>query len=110
MFEVMHLADAKAVEHPFGRIYEMLGDERFNVARAVITDDERHYHERATEVYYVISGIGHMELNGTTVDLRPNTVIRIDPRTRHRAYATEGKLDVIVFSFPPYDPKDGFKD
>ncbi len=64
-----------------------------------------HYHARTTEVYYILDGIGKIELNGTWHDVEPGTVIWIPPGVRHRVVSPEG-LRTIVFALPAFDPHD----
>ncbi len=107
----MHIRDARHVQHPFGIVYELVRNKRFNVARAIITGDRMHYHKNATEIYYVMSGRGTMEVGCKVVELRPHTAVLIEARTRHRARAaSRSALDIIVFSSLPYNPKDEFYD
>lgn len=71
-------------------------------------DSRTHYHKGITEIYYVLDGTGHLELNRPgaqpeRVALSPGTAVLIAPQTRHRAV---GKLRVIVVPIPAFDPLD----
>jgi mannose-6-phosphate isomerase-like protein (cupin superfamily) len=69
-----------------------------------ISEDARaHYHEKLTEIYYVLEGEGHIELDGEMVPVRPGSAVMIFPGTRHRAV---GKLKVLNIPVPPFDPED----
>jgi mannose-6-phosphate isomerase-like protein (cupin superfamily) len=70
-------------------------------------DSEVHYHERQTEVYYVLEGEGSIELDGERLPLRPGTSVLIKPGCRHRAV---GKLRVLNFVVPAFDPADEHSD
>ena len=48
-------------------------------------DARTHYHKRLTEIYLVLSGTGHMELDGVLVPVKPMTALLIRPGCRHRA-------------------------
>ena len=112
-YEIARLSDAKKVEHPYGEIYELFtsGAINSNFALVRFEDDRRHYHKKSTEMYYILSGTGSMELDDEKVDLEPNMLISIYPLTRHRATATQGeKLNILVISNPPYDTDDEFLD
>src|SRR3954467_3360697 len=52
-----------------------------------IRDSVRHYHRACTEVYYILDGTGHMELNGDVVAVEPGMVVYIEPGTRHRLWS-----------------------
>lgn len=73
-----------------------------------IQDDAKtHYHKKLTEVYYILDGEGHMELNGERHPVRPGTSILIKPGCRHRAV---GQLKIINVVVPPFDPDDEWFD
>jgi len=74
-----------------------------------ITDSTRHYHRKSAEVYYILEGFGHMELDGDTVDISPGTVITIPPGTRHRLYGPAG-VSTIVVGVPAFDAADEYFD
>ncbi len=66
-----------------------------------------HYHKRLTEIYIVIEGEGHMELDGQRVPVKPMTSILIRPGCRHRAV---GRLKVVNVVLPVFDPADEWFD
>ena len=66
-----------------------------------------HYHKNMTEIYLVLEGEGHMELDGQTFPLRPMTSVMIKPGCRHRAI---GKLRIINIPIPAFDPEDEWFD
>ncbi len=70
-------------------------------------DARTHYHRTLTEVYVVLEGEGWIELDGEEVAVRPLTAILIRPGCRHRA---RGRLKVLNFVLPPFDPADEWFD
>ena len=73
-----------------------------------IEEDARvHYHKNLTEIYFVLEGGGHMELDGQTVPIEPFTAVFIKPGCRHRAM---GKMRIVNVSIPAFDPKDEWFD
>ncbi len=73
-----------------------------------IQQDARvHYHKRLTEIYLILSGEGHMELDGELVPVKPMTALLIKPGCRHRAV---GKLTIINIPVPAFDPHDEWFD
>ncbi len=60
-----------------------------------------------TEIYIVLEGSGHMELDGQLFPIQPMTVVYIKPGCRHRAI---GNLKVINVPVPPFDPADEWFD
>jgi mannose-6-phosphate isomerase-like protein (cupin superfamily) len=66
----------------------------------------RHFHRRLTEVYYVLAGEGHLEVDADRVPLAPGTAVMIRPGCRHRAV---GRLTLLVLVTPPFDPADEFE-
>jgi mannose-6-phosphate isomerase-like protein (cupin superfamily) len=73
----------------------------------VQVDAQRHYHKRLTEIYLILEGEGHLELDGELVSVRPMTAVMIHPGCRHRAV---GKLRVAVIPVPAFDPQDEWFD
>ena len=70
-------------------------------------DSEVHYHKRMTEIYLVLEGEGHLELDGELVPVRPMTTVYIKPGCRHRAV---GRLKIINIPVPAFDPEDEWFD
>ena len=73
-----------------------------------ITIDARtHYHKKLTEIYLILEGTGHMELDGELVPVQPLTAIFIKPGCRHRAV---GKMRIVNIPIPAFDPEDEWFD
>ena len=70
-------------------------------------DSQVHYHKTLTEMYYVLDGSGHVEVDGERVPVEPGSAVQIRPLCRHRAV---GDLTVLVAVFPPFDPADEWFD
>ena len=60
-----------------------------------------------TEIYLVLEGEGHLELDGELVPVRPMTTVYIKPGCRHRAV---GRLKIINIPVPAFDPEDEWFD
>ena len=73
----------------------------------VEADSKVHYHKKLTEIYYVLEGEGHVELDGERIAVGPGHAIQIKPLCRHRAV---GRLTLIVVPIPPFDPQDEWFD
>jgi mannose-6-phosphate isomerase-like protein (cupin superfamily) len=73
-----------------------------------ISEDARvHYHKKLTEIYLILEGEGHLELDGEMVRVKPLTAIFIKPGCRHRAV---GKLKIVNIPVPAFDPDDEWFD
>ena len=70
-------------------------------------DAQVHYHKKMTEIYLILEGEGHIELDGELIPVKPLTTIFIKPGCRHRAV---GNLRVINVPIPAFDPADEFHD
>ncbi len=73
----------------------------------VQTDAQLHYHKGLTEIYLVLEGEGHVELDGETMPVKPMTAILIKPGCRHRAIGT---LRIAIVPIPAFDPRDEWFD
>jgi len=69
----------------------------------ISSDSRPHFHKKLTEIYLVLEGEGHMELDGDIVPLKPLTTVLIKPGCRHRAV---GNLRIVNIPVPAFDPTD----
>ncbi len=58
----------------------------------------RHHHE-PEETYYVVSGRGHVEIDGVRMDIGPGTAVFVPPNAKHALYCTGAEPLVFVFTF-----------
>jgi mannose-6-phosphate isomerase-like protein (cupin superfamily) len=82
-------------------------DRTLSVHLLDVEDAVAHYHRIATEVYVVLEGEGHVELDGVPHPARPMSAFLIPPGVRHRAV---GDLRVLVIPVPAADDKDEYFD
>lgn len=73
----------------------------------ITADSRAHYHKKLTEIYLVLEGEGHMELDGRLVPVKPMSAILIRPGCRHRAV---GSLRIMNVPIPAFDPEDEWFD
>ena len=72
-----------------------------------IHDAEWHYHRLTSEVYYILSGTGKVELDGAWHDVSPGSVVNIPAGTQHRIVSEKG-LKTVVVAVPPFDDRDEY--
>lgn len=110
-FQIAQLDEISAQRCPCGFTRRAFADLKENVASLHIVDiqeDSRaHYHKRMTEIYLVLEGSGHMELDGKRVPVRPMSAIYIKPGCRHRAV---GKMRIVNIPIPAFDESDEWFD
>jgi mannose-6-phosphate isomerase-like protein (cupin superfamily) len=70
---------------------------------------ERHYHKVAEEFYFVLEGVGEMEIDGERRSIHPGDAILIPPHAWHAVVATE-PLRFLCCCAPPYSHDDTFFD
>jgi mannose-6-phosphate isomerase-like protein (cupin superfamily) len=73
----------------------------------VQSDAQVHYHKKLSEIYLILEGQGHLELDGELVPVQPMTAVMIKPGCRHRAV---GKLRIVIVPIPAFDPQDEWFD
>lgn len=73
----------------------------------VKVDAELHYHKKITEIYFILEGEGHLELDGEMFPVKPMSAVMIKPGTRHRAV---GKMRIAIVAMPTFDPEDEWFD
>ncbi|MDH7481394.1 MAG: cupin domain-containing protein [Armatimonadota bacterium] len=76
-----------------------------NIHVTYITDSKKHYHKKVTEFYYILEGIGEMELGDEVVPLEPGVTILIPPGLPHRAY---GEVKCLIVGVPAWQHDDEF--
>lgn len=66
------------------------------------SQEVRHYHQKAQQFFYILSGEATMEANAETLRLRAGEGIRILPGTRHRILNESSEaVRFLVISQPP---------
>ena len=107
-YRIAQLDQVPAVPCPCGQSRRAFADAVASLHLVDISADAKtHYHKKLTEIYLVLEGEGHMELDGQRIAVKPMTAIYISPRCRHRAV---GKLKVINIVVPAFDPADEWFD
>ena len=110
-YMIEQLDEIEGVECPCGlsrRAFVAPDNPTATVHMVDITEDARtHYHKKLTEIYVVLEGVGHMELDGEMVPIKPLTAVFIRPGCRHRAV---GQMRIINIPIPAFDPEDEWFD
>lgn len=110
-YEVVHFDDIDGIECPCGlakRAFADLNDSPASLHVVEIQADSKvHFHKTHTEIYLVLEGQGHMELDGQRVPVRPFSSVLIEPGCRHRAV---GRMRIVNVCIPPFDPADEWFD
>lgn len=66
-----------------------------------------HYHPRAEELYYFVSGVGRMRLGDEEALVRPGDCVVIVPGTRHKLFNTGPEpLVLLCCCAPAYSDQD----
>ncbi len=110
-YMIAHMDEVPAVPCPCGSARRAFATDDNSVATLHVVDisaDSRvHYHKKMTEIYLVLEGAGHMELDGERVPVKPMTSIFIKPGCRHRAVGT---MRIVNIPIPAFDPADEWFD
>lgn len=108
-YMISQLDEIGAVDCPCGSARRAFTDSGVASLHMVdISEESRvHYHKRMTEIYLILEGNGHIELDGEIFPVRPMTAVLIKPGCRHRAV---GDLRVVNIPIPPFDPTDEWFD
>ena len=87
-FKLSHLADMNPVSCPCGTARRAFVEPDNPVASIHLVeikkDAQTHYHKKMTEIYLVLEGEGHMELDGEMHPVKPLSTVLIQPGCRHR--------------------------
>ena len=111
LYSVVHLEDLDPVQCPCGttrRAFVTPDNDVASIHLVNISKDSRvHYHKKLTEIYLILEGEGHMELDGELVPVKPMSTVLIKPGCKHRAV---GKLKIVNIPVPVFDPEDEWFD
>lgn len=106
-YEIASFSAIEPTECPCGfarRAFTELPEQTASVHLVSIKKDSRiHYHEHMTEIYVILEGEGHMELDGERIAVKPMDAVFIKPLCRHRAV---GQMKVINIPIPAFNPQD----
>lgn len=105
---VRHQQDAPTVPCPCGqstRILTRADTSLANVHVTFIQDSKKHYHLHCTEIYFILEGVGRLELGHDDVEVAPGTLVVIEPGTTHRLTSPDG-VKTMVIGIPALDPDD----
>jgi quercetin dioxygenase-like cupin family protein len=109
-FQLARLADIAPAPCPCGQSRRAFMNDANTVASMHLVeikrDSELHYHRHMTELYYVLEGEGHIELDGQIHPLAPGTAVLIQPGCRHRAVGEN--LKILNIPVPKFDPADEY--
>jgi len=62
----------------------------------------RHYHEKALQFFYVLSGVLSFEIDGRELNVMPRQGIEIAPTIPHRVFnRTNEDVEFLIVSCPP---------
>lgn len=110
-YQVTQLSEIEPADCPCGWAKRAFMDDDEGIASLhlveIKVDSQVHYHKRMTELYLVLEGEGHIELDGQSFPLKPMTAVMIKPGCRHRAV---GKLRIVNVPIPKFDPADEWFD
>jgi len=110
-YRVVELAAQPANDCPCGQARRAFTDDEDQVASIhlvdVSTDAKTHYHKSHSEIYYILEGQGHLELDGDRIAVEPGSAVLIKPGCRHRAI---GNLRFLNIPIPAFDPTDEWFD
>jgi mannose-6-phosphate isomerase-like protein (cupin superfamily) len=108
---VRHESDVPSEPSTCGRRYRLISREDADRgvaawAHTVEIDGAReHYHQRGTELYYVLEGQGAVRLDGVEHPVRPGSMVHIPTGVLHSA---TGKMRVLVIGIPDIAEDDLF--
>jgi mannose-6-phosphate isomerase-like protein (cupin superfamily) len=110
-FSVAHFDEIAPTHCPCGETRRAFTEDPDKIASIhmvdIKQDSELHYHKIMTEIYLVLEGEGHMELDGELIPVRKGSTILIKPGCRHRAI---GIMQIVNIPVPAFDPHDEWFD
>ncbi len=112
-FEIEDFSEIDGVSCPCGtskRAFFSAENQTATVHRVDISENAKtHYHKKLTEFYLILEceDDAFMELDGQQYPIKPMSTVMIKPGCRHRAV---GKMKIVNFAVPAFDPEDEWFD
>ncbi len=83
---------------------------RQSLAEAVVpvgSATDEHYHKDSEEIYFILSGVGEIQVNGESAPVRVGDAIALPPGTVHKIW-NRGDSDLVFLCVcvPPYEHDD----
>ena len=109
-FQIARLNEIEPTPCPCGQSRRAFMNQENEVASMHLVeikhDSEKHFHRHMTEMYYVLEGEGHIELDDQIHPLSPGTAVLIKPGCHHRAVGSN--LKILNIPVPKFDPEDEY--
>lgn len=65
------------------------------------TNEEKHYHEKSQQFFYILTGVATFELNGEMISISAGEGLQVEPGIFHRIFNdTNNDLYFLVISQP----------
>jgi mannose-6-phosphate isomerase-like protein (cupin superfamily) len=110
-YYITDLTSVPPVNCPCGSTQRAFTDEEDSPASIHLVDISKtsrlHYHKKMTEIYLILEGEGHMELDGELIPVKPMMTLMIKPGCRHRAI---GNLKIVNIPIPAFIKEDEYFD
>jgi mannose-6-phosphate isomerase-like protein (cupin superfamily) len=110
-YNIADFSKIDPVSCPCGQTQRAFIEDRDQTATFHIVEisqtSRKHYHKKMTEIYYVLSGKGILELDDDQIELVSGISVMIKPGCRHRAV---GNLTIINVPVPAFDHEDEWFD
>ncbi len=118
--EVRNLDEAEPFTTKDGStIRELLGlptsslVQKLSLAEAILGPGQatkRHYHRESEEIYFLLEGVGLMEVDGATRQVGPGDAVLVPAGARHTLRAGDAGARLLCCCAPPYRHDDTFFD
>jgi len=72
---------------PWGSFYVLYEEKNFKIKKITVKPKSRlsyQYHNKRSELWYVISGVGIVTINNKKINLKAGSIVKIDIRDKHR--------------------------
>ncbi len=81
-----------------------------SLAEAVVpvgSATDEHYHKNSEEIYFVLSGVGEIRVNGESASVRVGDAVALPPGSVHKIW-NRGDSDLVFLCIcvPPYEHDD----
>ena|SRR3989344_614867 len=106
--EIRNRKDVEFIDDTCGVIQELFHSDNISLAYVIVKSKARsHMHRRLEEIYYIQKGGGKLYIGIDCFNVKPEDIISIPKNIYHHLERTsENPLELLVVTYPRYDPLD----
>ena len=105
--KIINIKNIKSFNGSCGKLQELYNSKNVSMSYTVMRKDSKaHKHKNMEEVYYILKGKAKIKVNEKLFPIKAGDVFSIPKNKYHNVQEIKEKVELIVITYPGYDPKD----